>query len=228
MIRVAAAPEPEGFHLRVRVPGRRAIAEMCGKAPPFPREGGRPFAQRRRAAGNDAPLITAEEDLPFDAFQPYWTSCLAELKDAYAHVCAYSCFRIHPVTGAASVDHFAAKSRAWDRVYEWDNYRLACTRMNARKRDFGDVLDPFDVDDEWFQLDLVGFQVLAAFGLPIELARRVEGTIERLGLDDFRADRERDAVTYWDGDVSLAWLRRESPFVARELARQGRLRPGDR
>ena len=31
----------------------------------------------------------------------------------------------------ASVDHFVPKSRRWDLVYEWSNYRLACTTMNS-------------------------------------------------------------------------------------------------
>jgi hypothetical protein len=32
---------------------------------------------------------------------------------------------------------------------------------------------------------------------------------------------------YWSGDVSLRVLKMESPFVAFELHRQGRLNPGD-
>ena len=117
---------------------------------------------------------------------------------AYNRTCAYSCFRIHPVTGARSVDHMAAKSRRWETVYEWTNYRLACALLNARKKEFSDVLDPFTIIDGWFQLELVGFQVEPANGLKNSIRAQVNQTIERLGLDDFifgRA-RKRDAETH--------------------------------
>jgi hypothetical protein len=104
----------------------------------------------------------------------------------YDRVCAYSCFRIHPVTGSRSVDHFAAKSRRWDRVYEWNNYRLSCSLLNARKNEFDDVLDPIQVDDGWFQLELVGFQIVPNPQLHIITREVIQRTIDRLGLDEFR------------------------------------------
>jgi hypothetical protein len=79
---------------------------------------------------------------------------------AYHQICAYSCFRIHPVTGAQSADHFAPKSQSWRKVYQWSNYRLCSGRLNARKNDYGDVLDPFEIQPGWFQLELLGFQVI--------------------------------------------------------------------
>ena len=49
-----------------------------------------------------------------------------------------------------------AKSMRWDQVYEWANYRLACSLMNARKDAIASVLDPFEIEDGWFALELVG------------------------------------------------------------------------
>jgi hypothetical protein len=83
--------------------------------------------------------------LPSAEFEPYWTNVIEQLKEPYDYICAYCCFRIHRVTGAASVDHMAPKSLSWDRNYEWDNYRLCSARLNARKNDFTDVIDPFEV-----------------------------------------------------------------------------------
>jgi hypothetical protein len=120
-----------------------------------------------------------------------------------------------------------AKSRSWDRVYEWSNYRLACSLLNSRKNDFEDVLDPFDIQDGWFQLELVGFQVVPNKDLEEATRTSVQNTIDRLQLDDFRQARARDAEYYWAGEVSLKVLTEESPFVARELRRQGRLRSDD-
>jgi hypothetical protein len=146
---------------------------------------------------------------------------------AYSEVCAYSCFRIHPVTGARSADHFAAKSKNWRKVYEWANYRLCCSRMNARKKDFGSVLDPFTIQPGWFQLELVGFQVIPNHALSADQRLAIQQTIDLLGLNAFARERAKDADRYWSGGVSLGVLKEESPFVATELHRQGRLNPGD-
>ncbi len=214
MIRVTPAPEPARFDPSVRQPGLRAIAERVGEKPT--RKAGRRFEK----------VADRREQIPPESFPPYWSEALDDLMTAYNRICAYSCFRIHPVTGSRTVDHMAAKSRAWDQVYEWSNYRLASSLLNARKRDFGDVLDPFLVEDDWFELELVGFQVKAAKHLDEKTRSRVQATIDRLGLNDFsfRDSRERDAESYRDG-VPFKILMEESPFVARELKRQGQLRP---
>lgn len=215
MIRLKLADEPDGFEDTVRTPGLRAIAEMVGEKPP------------RRAGKRYAKIADRREDIPPDKFPPYWADALDDLMRLYDRVCAYSCFYIHPVTGGRSVDHFAAKSRRWDKVYEWDNYRLACSLLNARKREFADILDPTEVKDGWFQLELVGFQIVPDPLLPRRTQDAIRTAVDRLELDDFRNERAEDAEQYWAGHVSLAILTKESPFVAKELRRQGRLNAGD-
>ena len=217
MIPVSPAPEPAGFDLQVRKPGMRAIAEMVGKSPRSPRKNGRPFKK----------IAAREDDIPAERFPNYWTRALDDLMTAYHQICAYACFRIHPVTGARSADHFAPKSRSWRSSYEWSNYRLCCGQMNARKNDFGDVLDPFTIKSGWFHIELLGFQVLPDPNLPRTARKRIQATIDRLGLNDFCHEREEDAERYWNSGYSLDVLKEESPFVAFELNRQGRLRPGD-
>ncbi|MCA9048201.1 MAG: hypothetical protein KDA89_05700 [Planctomycetaceae bacterium] len=215
MIYVAEANEPATFDTKVRQPGLRAIAEMVGEQPP--RNAGRRFEK----------VAERREHIPSSRFPTYWTKCLPELETSYGYICAYSCFRIHPVTGAASVDHMAPKSRAWHRVYEWNNYRLACSRLNARKNSFEDVMDPFEIEDGWFQLELVGFTIIPNPQLPRSRQRQIEDTVRRLGLDDFADDRALDAENYWSREITIKILRSESPFVAMELQRQGRLNSGD-
>lgn len=217
MIPVAPAAKPKDFDAKVREPGLRAIAEMVGKRPQYPRNAGRRFGK----------VADSEDEIPADAFPPYWTECLNDLMAAYDETCAYSCFRIHPVTGSRSVDHFVAKSRNWRRVYEWSNYRLCATPLNARKGDFRGVLDPFKVQHGWFHIELLGFQVIPNPKLSSALRAKVQKTIDLLGLNQFARSRAVDAERYWDGAVRLRDLKRESPFVAYELNRQGRLNPGD-
>lgn len=215
MIRVTPAVEPLDFRKRVTTPGLLAIAEMVGEKPM--RGAGRRFQK----------VASKREDIPSKSFPAYWTQALDDLMEAYDRTCAYSCFRIHEVTGWRSADHFAPKSTKWDKVYEWSNYRLACGPLNARKKDFADVIDPFEITDGWFQLELVGFQVIPDPSLDAPTRRRVQNTIDRLKLDDFRGARARDAENYWAREVSLRVLTEESPFVAKELRRQSRLNAGD-
>ena len=141
--------------------------------------------------------------------------------NAYREICAYSCFRLYP-TGGATVDHLVPKSRAPELAYEWCNFRLSCSVMNSRKRDFEDVLDPFEVQDGWFRIELDGFQVCPEKGIAPEVRKAVNATIARLGLNDHRL-REMRASHVEDlrcRRISFEVLVRDSPFVARELERQ--------
>lgn len=217
MIRVEPAPEPPDFDARVRRPGLSALAELAGEGPTVRRRG-----PKRKA------IVRRREDLRPEDFPPLWREATGDLLSAYGRLCAYACLYIEPITGAATVDHWAPKSTAWNRVYEWDNYRLACSLMNANRREFGDVIDPFEVREGMFALDLVALKAVPG---PLAGAREAEviATIERLGLDgsdysEALADYYHD---YLEGHISLHRLQKRAPFLARELRRQGRLKPGD-
>ena len=206
MIRVIPAPEPDTFDARVRQPGLRKLEEL---------------AERHYGGSKDA--------IPGGKFPDCWRGSLDDLMASYRRICAYLCLYIPRGTGARSVDHMIAKSAAWDQAYEWTNYRLACSLMNSRKGAATSVLDPFDVENGWFVLELVEFQVLPGDGLDDAVAEDVQATIRRLRLndDECRGAREEYAEDYWSGHVSLDYLGRHAPFVARELRRQGRLRAPD-
>lgn len=213
MIRVELAAEPQDFDAKVRQPGLRAIAELAGE-PGLPKRKGR----ARQAVAN------SREQIPADKFPSYWTEALPELRAAYGHVCSYVCVYIEPVTGAASVDHMLPKSLSWQEAYEWRNYRLACSLMNSRKNDYRDVLDPFEIDDDWFQIELVGYQVIPRTDLDPAIKTSVQSTIDRLKLNDrdCLTVREDYATDYFQRDISLGYLRRRAPLLAREIERQGR------
>ena len=206
MIRVTPAPEPESFDRVVRQPGLRALGRL---------------AEREYSGLRDA--------IPAGKFPPLWRDSMDDLLARYARVCAYLCLHIPRGTGAATVDHMVPKSRSWELAYEWSNYRLACSLMNSRKGVAPVVLDPFEVEDGWFVLEPVEFQVFAARGLSQSVANRIDETIGLLGLNDQRCRDARVgyAQDYWDGHVTFDYLTRHAPFVARELQRLGRLCPGD-
>jgi hypothetical protein len=160
---------------------------------------------------------------PEGELRPHWRHCATQLWQAYKGVCAYSSLHIPRGTGALSVDHLLPKSKRRELAYEWSNYRLACVRMNARKNDLEDVLDPFEVQDGWFALELSTLEVVPGEGLPDALRAQVQKTIDRLDLNDDEFVRARDAhYSAWkEGDMSFRLLLKFCPFLAKELLRQG-------
>ncbi len=158
---------------------------------------------------------------------PYWRACLDDLHKAYRGICSYVNIYINRVTGARTVDHFIAKSGAREEAYEWSNYRLACSLMNSRKGRFDDVLDPFEVEDGWFVLEFGFLKLFPNPELAPDLQDRVQNTINRLGLNDKSCRDARDEYCrdYIEGAISFDYLKRYCPLVAREMAREGLVRP---
>ncbi|MBI2302439.1 MAG: hypothetical protein HYU66_26335, partial [Armatimonadetes bacterium] len=136
----------------------------------------------------------------------------------------------HRVTGARTVEHLACKSKSPEQAYEWSNYRLVCLRMNERKHVFEDVLDPFHVEDGWFQIEFVTFRVVPNRDLTDANRALVEATIERLRLNDgdCRSSRQEEFEDYLHKGLSWTQLLKWSPFLAAEVARQGISRSDDK
>jgi 5-methylcytosine-specific restriction endonuclease McrA len=214
MIRVQRADEPETFDALVRRPGLRALARRTGEDVPGP---GRPPKN----------VYDRREDIPSKEFPPEWRTAIPDLLDRYSHLCAYTALYIEDGTGDATVDHFVPISTDWRLAYEWSNFRLSCGQVNANK-DLAQPLDPFEIEDGWFELDLVGYQVIPGACTTDPLRTLIRATIEsvlKLNSACFRRQRSKYAEAYLTGQISLEYLERRAPFVARELRRQGKLRP---
>jgi hypothetical protein len=199
MIHVNVQLEPAGFDEDVR---KKGIA----------------YLQKKKIA-LDRPVP------PKTKIHPYWRTCLDDLYSNYQGMCAYLAVFFEPVTGGGSVDHFIAKSKRADLIYEWRNYRLACSIMNCRKRDYEDVLDPFEVENGWFHLELVSGRIFPNPNLSVAQGNSVQATIDRLGLDDNgnREMRARHYQEYCEELYTGVFLQRRSPFVYSEALRQGLL-----
>ena len=199
MIPVARQPEPVTFNDAVRVKG---LAHL-----------------NKRGFALDQPLPTKAD------IEPYWRDCLTDLHKVYGGVCAYLGVYFERVMGGGSVDHFIAKSANAGLAYEWDNYRLACSTMNSRKREYSDVLDPIGLAPDLFWLQLSTGHIYPNPDLPSIAMRIVEETIERLGLDapQCRELRARWYQDYLEHGLPSAYLKSKSPFVWAEANRQGLL-----
>jgi hypothetical protein len=200
VIPVARKPEPPTFDGLVRKPGNDWI--------------------KRQGLDPDKPAP------PRTKIAPYWRACLADLYLSYEGTCAYLAIHFELTTGAGSVDHFAAKSKAkLSEAYEWGNYRLACLSRNTLKREFADLLDPFEIKEGMFHLEVVSGRIYANPALTKAERGRVEKTIRRLGLDgpNCREMRARHYEEYRRGECTADHMRKRSPFVWYEAERQGLL-----
>lgn len=217
MIHVDLAPAPDDFDQRVNQPGLDAIRELVGEAP-----------LNKRRGKKIQQVADKRENIPAEKFPPYWQKVIPDLLDKYKRICAYSALYIHPGTGTPSVDHLVAKDQAWDQVYEWSNYRLACLNVNAKKG-IKTVLDPFEIDNGLFALEFVAFQVMPGPLAITGLRDQVIHTIESLQLNssEFCKARCEYVEAYKGGGeygkIDFDYLKRHAPFIAMEMTRQGLL-----
>jgi hypothetical protein len=150
----------------------------------------------------------------------FWKECLRDMRRAYRNICAYSGIWV-PTN--ATVDHYVPKSITPDLAYEWSNFRLALDKVNNYKGDSTEVVDPFTIQDGWFNLDFDSFYVLPSDNLEPHLKRQVQATIGilRLNRDDALVALRFNVVReYALGEVSLSYLQNYYPFIAQELNRQ--------
>lgn len=191
MIRVSAAAEPGTFDARVRQPGLSAVDELIGRPPRISRPG-----RRRKKITTQRRLIPAEK------FPPLWRKAIPDLRAAYAERCAYLAMHIESGTGSSTVDHFVPKSVDWRQVYEWSNYRLCAGVINGTKGDRA-LLDPFAVQDGWFGLEFVSFQVIVGPLAPATRLTAIQDTIVFSGMNSRDCCSQRAAyVTAFEGGIS--------------------------
>lgn len=221
VIPVALADEPASFESKVRQRGLDVIAELVGESPSRPRPG----PKRKRT-------LASRDRIPAAAFPDFWRDVLPDLREAYGNLCAYLGLYIEHGTGSASVDHFVPKSKSWQLVYEWSNYRVCSSLINGHRGDRTLLLDPFTIEPGLFALEFTELQVTpgpAARGPTWDL---VTNTIDTLGLNqrDCRKARAEYVTAYRDGPptgIALARLEIRAPFIVQELRRQRRLVRGD-
>lgn len=187
------------------------------------------FAKNCRTKGNA--WLKANTTASSDKFPGYWREFQPELAEGFSCRCGWSAMHIG-LDGA--VDHYHSRSGPKGRrlAYEWSNYRYISTTVNSSKQALdSEVLDPFEVQDGWFEVRMPSFQLVRTDRVPSALRKKADYTIERLKLDQgtkFIANR-----IYWYREhrrkgLPLDRLREYAPLVADAIGRwvaSGRLLP---
>lgn len=197
MIPVTLQPEPADFDVEVR---QKGLAWLTTKG----------------TAPHAAPPKSSK--LP-----RYWSHSNKQLWEAYSGICAYLAIFFEWSTGASSTDHFIAKSKNAGDAYEWGNYRLSCLGPNRNKNKFDDVLDPIGLAQSTFVINFASGKISPNHSLPSGQKVAARKTIRRLWLNspENKEMRTRHYNEFLQGNCSLNFLLRHSPFVHAEIVRQG-------
>lgn len=152
---------------------------------------------------------------------PLWTAFCGELRAGFAQRCGFLAMWIPRGT----VDHWRSVKSSPALAYEWANYRFVDGAVNSAKKPAweAELIDPFEVRDDWFEVLLPSLQMIASPRLEPGTRRRAEFTLRKLGLRD-REDvlrlRREWLTLYERGELTIEGLRRMAPLNAAAVARR--------
>ena len=185
---------------------------MMRFAPPPEPDG---FDARVRRPGK-AWLARHPGEVPKDLWSPF----RGHLAQSFRNLCAYSV--MWDLCG--TVDHYLCRHKHPHLAYEWSNYRYASAWINSSKKDHDDsVLDPFRVQDDWFEILLPSLQLVLTPAVPAAERQRAQHTLERLHLrDGEQVIRQRRAwyELYESGKLTVDQLEDFAPLIARAIRKQ--------
>lgn len=193
MIHVTPPPEPADFDRRARQPGQIWLQQN----------------------------LDANGKLPKGKRPPdKWSAFKGILANGFRNLCGYSAM-FEPV---GTVDHYLCCDNHPNQAYEWANYRFASGWINSSKDTLDDqVLDPFEVQEGWFEIILPSLQLVLSDTIPPDMRPKAEFTLERLHLrDDERVIRQRQQwyKMYQCEKLTLAGLEAVAPLIARAIRKQ--------
>lgn len=170
------------------------------------------FGEKARRPGLAWLEQNADAPRPKDLWGPFKSA----LADGFGMRCGYSAM-FEPV---GTVDHFVSVHEDKQLAYEWSNYRYAAAWINSSKQNAAGILDPFEVQDDWFEILLPSLQLVVTDAVPAADREKAEYTLTRLHLaHDERVVRQRREWyrMYQDGELSLEGLRKKAPLIARAI-----------
>jgi len=174
------------------------------------------FDQKVRKKGND--WIRKKPDNT--DYPSYWSEFRPTLAEGFENLCGYTAMWLPPYQG--HVDHFIAQKDAPELVYEWNNYRYISPTLNSAKKPGKSWLDPYEIQDDWFELDLLTLVLRLTDNIPKDIRPIAEETLERLKLRDGSAIiRQREAwyQMYQEG-LPIEVLHKKAPLIARAIEKE--------
>ena len=153
----------------------------------------------------------------------YWSEFTVELEHGFGKLCGYAAM-FDPTGG--TVDHYKSIKNYRELAYEWSNYRFSSAVLNAMKKNADDsILDPYEVEEGWFEILLPSLIMRATDTIPVQLRSKAEYTLNRLQLrQGERILRWRQSwyELYLSGEIELSALRKFAPLIACAIEKENR------
>jgi len=152
-------------------------------------------------------------------FPPHWQKYQPQLADGFHDRCGWWAVRI----ADGAVDHYLSKKFHRGRAYDWTNYRYISASVNSSKRNKDDkVLDPFDIQPGWFEVQLPSMLLKRTALVPPALQAKADFTIKELRLVrglKVRRIRRKCYEDYKQGLITDAGLAAYAPLVAEAVTK---------
>ena len=160
-----------------------------------------------------------------------WTQFQPDLAAGFADRCGYKAMW----DSDATVDHYLSIKHHRPLSFEWTNYRYVSGSINSSKGTHDTaVLDPFCVQDDWFEVDLLTMQLLPTSAIPTAEQTRADFTLQQLKLrDGTKVKRQRrkwydqfKAGVFGPAPPAIDNLRVFAPQVAAAIEKWQAANPG--
>lgn len=147
----------------------------------------------------------------------FWKHCRDDLERQFESRCGYAA----TWSPSGQTDHFVSWSRCkrcneHHRAYEWENLRWIAPELNSLKSDH-EILDPFEVQDEWFEIHLPSLRLRMTDAVPLEHRELAATTLRVLKLESgplVRKWRQEELRLFASG-TSLSEIMRRTPLLGR-------------
>lgn len=154
----------------------------------------------------------------------FWSPFRLALAAGFSDRCGYGAMWI----SSGTVDHHISIYENRELAYEWNNYRYVEGWINSSKnrKRVADLLDPFEVEDGWFAIELPSLQLVLTDKVPEHAIAKARHTLQALPLQhDERIVRvRRQWLEMYEEGTPLDVIRKKAPLIAEAIERQGWLR----
>ena len=157
----------------------------------------------------------------------YWLRVKAQVIAAFHQRCAYTAMWL---STDGEVDHFISLDEDRRKAFRWGNYRYAAPWLNRSKQHLrtSEMLDPFEVEDDWFELVIPSLELRITDRCPDEVRHRAEVMLDRLHLrngEHVMRSRRAFYQQYRLGKVELEHLDDVAPLLARAIRKKAAAEP---
>jgi hypothetical protein len=152
----------------------------------------------------------------------YWSRVKDDVIAAFSQRCAYTAMWL---SHDGEIDHFVSIDEDPRKAFRWDNLRYAAAWINRSKQNIpsSQLLDPFEVEDGWFEIVLPSLELRVTDRCPVHLRPRAELMLDRLGLrsgPQVMRSRRAFYAQYRSGRAKLEYLDDYAPLIARAIRKQ--------